>query len=110
MRPSPWYPRGMVLPKGLHWLFWETDPERVDVEKDANYVIARVVEHGRMDDVDWVLATYGDDRVHRFFKESAHPELSPRTLSFWRAYFRAKDETWASPPAFRKTSSAPWVD
>jgi hypothetical protein len=100
----------MAPPKSLHWLFWEVDPERVDVERDADYVMARIVERGTLKDVEWVLSTYGDDRVHQFFREAGHPELSPRTLSFWRAYFQAKDETWANPGAFRRNSAAPWID
>jgi len=99
----------MGLPERLHWLFWEVDPWEIDVERHADYVIARIVERGRMEDVDWVLATYGDDRVHRFFRDVGHPELSPRTLSFWRAYFQAKDERWTDTAAWRRSSSVPWI-
>lgn len=99
----------MALPEKLRWLFWEVDPGEIDVERHADYVIARIVERGRMEDVDWVLATYGEDRVHRFFRDVGHPELSPRTLSFWRAYFQAKDERWADTAAWRKSSSLPWI-
>jgi hypothetical protein len=99
----------MALPERLHWLFWEVDPREIDVERHAEYVIARIVERGRMEDVDWMLATYGDDRVHRFFRDVGHPELSPRTLSFWRAYFQAKDEQWTDTAAWRRSSSVPWI-
>ena len=40
---------------------------------------------------------------------SGHPELSPRTLAFWRAALHAEDELWRAPPAFRRRSSAYWV-
>lgn len=93
----------------MHWLFWETNPELVDLDRDANYVIARIAEFGRMTDVDWMRATYGDERIHDFFRHVGHPELSPRTVSFWRAYFHATHEIWASPPAWRTNSSVPWV-
>lgn len=99
----------MGLSETLHWLFWEVDPGEIDVERHADYVIARIVERGRMVDVDWMLATYGDDRVHRFFSDVGHPELSPRTLSFWRAYFQAKDERWTDRAAWRRSSSVPWT-
>ena len=98
------------VPKAQHWLFWEVDPARLDVDRDADTILARVLEHGRMVDVRWALSAYGRDRIHRFFREVGHPELTPRTIAFWRAFFKAKDETWASPPAWRKSSSAPWID
>lgn len=98
------------LPRFLRPLFWELDFDRLDVEAHADSILARVLESGRMRDVRWLVATYGWDRIHRFFREVGHPELSPRTIAFWRAILRAEDEPWASPPAWRRTSNAPWVD
>ncbi len=99
-----------VLPDERRWLFWEVDPAKVDVSEHADYVLARILEHGRMEDVRWAVATYGLERIHRFFREVGHPELSDRTLAFWRAALRAEDEPWATPPAWRKSRSVPWID
>lgn len=99
----------MAVPESLRWLFWELETDELDLERHAAYVIARILERGRMEDVDWVLATYGEARVHGFFRDVGHPELSPRTLSFWRAYFQAKDERWADTAAWRRSSSVPWI-
>ena len=98
------------VPQAQRWLFWELDAARLDVDRDADTILARVLEHGRMVDVRWALRVYGEDRIHRFFREVGHPELTPRTIAFWRAFFRAGDEAWASPPAWRSSSSAPWID
>jgi hypothetical protein len=98
----------MRLPEDMRWLFWEADFESLDSEEHAHYVLARTLEHGRMPDVRWAIATYGFARIHAFLRDCGHPELSPRTLAFWRAALRAKDEKWASPPAWRKHSAAHW--
>ena len=98
------------IPRAQRWLFWEVDVSRLDVDRDADSILARILEHGRMVDVRWVLRRYGNERIHRFFREVGHPELTPRTLAFWRAYFKAENETWASPPAWRQSNSAPWID
>lgn len=100
---TPWPPE-------LHWLFWETDPEGIDLERDARFVLARVLEKGRLQDVNWLLRTYGRERIHAFFRDEGHPEISRRTEYFWRAVFDAEDERWASPSPWRVTSAAPWVD
>jgi hypothetical protein len=34
--------------------------------------------------------------------------LSRRTVDFWRALFRAEEELWASPPAWRTRIAAPF--
>ena len=98
----------MLLPKRMHWLFWELDPKKIDLNRDADYVIARIVENGMLAEVQWLISKYGLDRIHEFFRSVGHPELSARTVSFWRAFFKAGDERWAEPPNWRKASSVPW--
>jgi hypothetical protein len=97
----------MRLALEQRWLFWESAVDDLDVERDWAYVIPRVLEFGRLSDVRWAFRTYGADRIHRFLRDEGHPELSGRTLAFWRAFFRAEGEEWHS-NRFRQTSSAPW--
>jgi hypothetical protein len=47
-------------------------------------------------------------RIHRFFREESHPEISPRTLALWRAALNAHDETWTRSRRSRLSSAAPW--
>jgi hypothetical protein len=98
----------MPIPQARRWLFWEVDPAKVDPVRHADFVIPRVLEHGALADVRWLLRRLGPERIHRFLRERSHPELSAKTLAFWRVYFDAEDESWPAPPAFRKHSSLPW--
>jgi hypothetical protein len=104
------YIRKVQITKDLYCLFWDVEPTELELDRDADYILGRVLERGRLRDIRWVLQAYGAERVHRFFRESGHPELSPRTLAFWRAYFRAENEIWKRPPSWRSNSSAPWID
>ena len=97
------------LPESVRWLFWEHDADALELVAHADTILARVLEHGRLADVRWLIDHYGFDRIHRFFREVGHPEISKRTESFWRAVLRAQDEPWRSPPDWRTNSSAPWV-
>lgn len=99
-----------ALPESMRWLFWDVDFDDLDVETQADAILARVLEGGRLEDVRALLSLYGPDRIHRFFRDVAHPMISPRTRTFWRAYFEAEDEPWATLPAFRTTNAAPWID
>jgi hypothetical protein len=98
----------LAIPKDRRWLFWEADPARVDLARNADYVIARVLEHGMLEDVRWLVRRYGLERIHAFFRDVGHPELSPRTLGFWRAFFQAEEEKWAAPPSWRRANGVPW--
>lgn len=40
-------------------LFWDTDPEKVDMQKHKAFVIARVLEYGTFDDWKTILKYYG---------------------------------------------------
>jgi hypothetical protein len=96
------------LPQHLRPLFWELQFERLDETRHADSILARVLEHGRLRDVKWLVKTYGFERIHRFFREVGHPEISARTIALWRAILRAEDEKWASPPDWRRHKSVPW--
>jgi hypothetical protein len=98
------------LPEELRWLFWDVDPEALDLDAHEATILARVLEAGRLSDVRAALELYGEGRVHTFFREVGHPEISDPTRHFWRAFFHAEDERWASPPDWRKNTSAPWID
>src|SRR5579864_7884123 len=98
------------VPKAHRWVFWDVDARALDTKRDASYILPRVLEFGRLVEVRWAIATYGMAGIHRFLRDVGHTELSDRTLRFWRCALKAKDETWASPPAWRKSSAAPWID
>jgi hypothetical protein len=97
-----------VLPTELRWLFWDVSPASLDFEKHKRFILARVLEKGRLSDVRWLIRQFGEQAILDFMRHSAHPEISARTRAFWRAYFRAQDESWQSPPTWRQNSNAPW--
>jgi hypothetical protein len=86
------------------------DVQRLELERDADGIIGRVVEHGRWQDVQWLLAAYGRERIHRFFQTVPDPEVTERTRRFWQAFLHAEGETWPRPADWRQHSSAPWID
>ena len=98
----------MPIPRAQHWLFWDVDPACVSPIRDAAFVIPRVLEHGMLADVRWLLRRVGEPRIHAFLREAGDPELSRKTIAFWRVYFRAGDEAWATPPSFRTSNALPW--
>ncbi|MBI2570192.1 MAG: hypothetical protein HYV63_24580 [Candidatus Schekmanbacteria bacterium] len=99
-----------AIPDEVKWLFWEVDAASFEVTQHADYILARILEFGGFAEVRWAMATFGLARIHRFFREVGHADISERTFRFWRAFFKADHESWARPPAWRQSSSAPWID
>ena len=100
--------RSRVLPRSLAWLFPDIDLARIDAARDESLVLARVLERGRLKDVDWCLRRYGLAGIRAFFRRVAHPEISPRTARFWRVVLSEEESAWPSPPPFRQASAALW--
>jgi hypothetical protein len=94
----------------MRWLFWNVDFDALEVGRDADLILTRVLERGRLADVRWAIRRYGLDRIRAYFRGRAHVELSAKTIRFWRVVLRAQEEKWPEPPAFRRNSSAPWID
>lgn len=71
-----------AFPPGVSHLFWDAG-EPVDPERHADYVLGRVLEHGGLDDVRWLLGRYGPQRILGFVRRRGANVLSPRTANFW---------------------------
>lgn len=39
-------------------LFWDTDPQRLDAEKHARYIIERVLDFGNDEEIRWLFRRY----------------------------------------------------
>jgi hypothetical protein len=99
----------LELPERVRVLLWDLDVARLHIDSDADSILARVLEHGTMAEIHWLIAYYGGARIRAFFENQSHPIISARTRGFWHAYFKA-EQPWPSPPAFRTHSNAPWTE
>jgi hypothetical protein len=82
----------------------------LDPQAHSEAIIARVLEHGGLREVQALIELYGLERLHQSLRDVGHPLLSERTRCFWRAFFRADKEPWATTPSWRQSSAAPWID
>lgn len=98
----------MAIPNSLAWLFPEHDPRRLDLERDARLILARVLEHGRLDDVRCCVELYGLEGIHEFFRRAAHPEVSQKTVALWRGALKAKGEAWPNSRRSELRNVVPW--
>ena len=62
-------------------LFWDTNPDKIDPEKNAQYIIERVADFGHDDEVRWVLQYYDREFLNRVIRKSRC--LRPRTRALW---------------------------
>lgn len=62
-------------------LFWDVDPKTIDLKKHARYVIERVMDFGRDEEVRWMRKTYMPDQLREVAKKSR--SLMPQSKALW---------------------------
>ncbi len=63
-------------------LFWDTDPKRNEPKINARYIIERILELGREDEVRWVFTRY----PKRTIKKVLHlprVQISDKSKALW---------------------------
>jgi hypothetical protein len=72
------------IPTGLAPFFQEYDLRQLDLDRDANLIMERVLEHGTWDELRWLFAVYGKAQICRFVQEHGERWLAPVTFCYWR--------------------------
>ena len=62
-------------------LFWDINPERIDIEKNAPYIIERVLEHGNDKEIKWMWDFYDPSLLKKVVAKSR--SLRPKTRNLW---------------------------
>ncbi|CUU38628.1 hypothetical protein GXSOP10_14218 [Armatimonadetes bacterium GXS] len=71
------------LPEFLRPLFWEVEFRKVSPRKHQSYICMRIMEHGDLQAIRWMLQTYGKETLREWLIQREGRGLSPRTLRFW---------------------------
>ncbi len=66
-------------------LFWDTDESTLDMEKNARFIIERVLSRGRLSDWFALVQLYGRDRIKKEAMQIRY--LDKVTLSFCSTLF-----------------------
>ena len=62
-------------------LFWDTDPDKIDLKKNAKYVIEKVMDFGRDEEVRWMWNLYSKSLLREVAENSRC--LRSETKQLW---------------------------
>lgn len=71
-------------------LFWDVDPDSIDLDKHARFVIERVLTRGSADDFSELQRTYGKDRIRQELRNCR--SLDPKTIRFCSVIYDLRKE------------------
>jgi DNA-binding transcriptional regulator YiaG len=77
-----WATAPRKLPRAMRRLFWDTDMQKLDVARHADYIIIRILEKGDLEDWNWLRWTYGEARIARVTRRNG--KLSQETAHLWQ--------------------------
>lgn len=75
-----------MLPDNLKKYFWDTNPEKIDLQKNSFYIAERLLELGDFEGVSWLLQTYGKDFLKQVVEKSRN--LTLKSINFYSLYFK----------------------
>jgi len=78
-------PKG--IPTSLRPFFQEYVLEDIDPDKHPFTVIERTLEWGNREEVHWLFARYGRERLADWVRQAGWRCLSRHTLHLWKPYF-----------------------
>ena len=56
------------IPEFLHPLFWEYNPEEIDIMRHSDSIMARIMERGAWDAMRWLRKTYKTAEITSFLE------------------------------------------
>ena len=69
-------------------LFWDTNPKNIDVKKNAQYIIERVLDFGNDGEVRWLYNFYDKLLLKKVVAKSR--SLRPKTKKLWTLLLKKK--------------------
>ena len=71
-------------------MFWDIDIERIDLKKNKEFVIERILEYGFTGQVSWLLKNYSRQSIIEVVKKSRN--IDKITANYWAIHFHIKKE------------------
>lgn len=69
-------------------LFWDTNPKNIDVKKNAQYIIERILDFGNDKEVKWLYHFYDKSLLKNIVVKSR--SLTPETKNLWTMLLKNK--------------------
>ena len=70
-----------MIPNRLHRYFWEIEPKELSLVDDADYIIKRLLDYGKTQDIDWLLDNFGAEGIKRVLRK--YRGISRKSAWFW---------------------------
>lgn len=93
-----------TLPEAFNKYFWDTKIENLSKDKNATYIIERLLELGNVNELKWINENYSKEQILKTVQNSRR--ISPKTGNFFSLYYGIPKESLLCMKKHLLTSSA----
>ena len=73
------------IPADIRPLFWDVEAESIDLNRNAEFVISRILEWTTPSALEWLEKQYGPQQILEVNKKSR--KISQRSRNFWNLWY-----------------------
>lgn len=73
-------------PKSLQSVLWSTNVDRLDIDKDKEYIIHQILVYGTMDELKWMFRVYGKEIIKDVFIHHPAKMYTAKTYYFTKNF------------------------
>lgn len=88
-------------------LFWDTNLASLNTKKHKEFIIARIIETGRIEDIHWMFETYSRQEIIQVIVSTRL--ISTKTALFWKNILDIKEDIRCLSNQYRKTQKLHWM-
>ena len=81
------------MPENFKCYFWDTEFEKLDIQKNKRYIISRLYCYGDLKALRWIRENYSDEDIEDVARNSRN--LKPLVANYLRQQFNLKKEEMA---------------
>lgn len=82
-----------LVPGEFKKYFWDVDFDKLDLKKQKNFILDRLLNYGMFDTFNWIFSTFTNDEVKSLLDNKGKQSLSRNSYLFWGEIAKEK-ELW----------------
>ncbi len=72
----------VTIPASSKLYFQDYELDSLDISRDADLIIQRILEYGKWDEIHWLFEIYQRKRIRLFLREHGERWLRPVTFNY----------------------------
>ncbi|OGZ78202.1 MAG: hypothetical protein A2528_00065 [Candidatus Staskawiczbacteria bacterium RIFOXYD2_FULL_37_9] len=88
-------------------IFWDVNLENSEIQKNASFIIGRILEYGNENDIKWMLKNFKISQIKKIL--STKKNISIKSARYWSSFFDVpKNKILCLKMSYQKMRKSHW--